>query len=110
MPYLSRMCFNSQGPHLFSSVPVLVSQPLVWSFGRQVLKELLQKQVLLVWHTPSRLQDSALAAAPQALQRTWAFPRSAARRGSVCIKQPKGAVEGFLQCFAASVIELGTRL
>ena len=46
-------------PHLLKSLPVLVSQPLVVSLGLHVSKELLQKQVLLVWHVPCRLHGSA---------------------------------------------------
>ena len=45
--------------HLLTSLPVLVSQPLVWSLGKHVSCAFPQKQVLLVWHVPCRLHGSA---------------------------------------------------
>ena len=57
--YISRLTLVRVRPHLLTSLPVLVSQPLVLSLGRHVSWALPQKQVLLVWHVPWRLHGSA---------------------------------------------------
>ncbi len=72
VPCTSKHVFEHAGglrAHLLTSLPMLVSQPLVLSRGRHVLKLLSQKHVLFVWQVPPRLHGSA----PQPRLRTYRF-------------------------------------